>query len=138
MKHLERTKTCDPKVVDIHVTELLQEFAAIPKTFKCNCGKSFSHESSLSRHFKTCTYNQTTSDQKYALLQEMQATLLSVQQELCTLKNKVVHTQTHIHGNNVTTINNNTYVVVLNNFGSEDCSHILNDKQFLDDCLIKL
>lgn len=140
VKHLERTKTCDPKLDDVSVSELLKEFAQTTKAFKCACGKSFSHDSSLSRHVKACTYNQID-DQKDLLLQEMQETLHSVQQELCSLKSRFGNSQTHIHGNNnvnnITTINN-TYVVVLNNFGSEDVSHILDDKQFLDDCLLKL
>lgn len=41
--------------------------------------------------------------------------------------------------NNVTTtINQNNYVVVMNNFGSEDVSHVLQDKKFLDECLSTL
>lgn len=156
VKHLQRVKRCEPKLNDADVTDLLSdlEVQASTKPYTCkHCGKGFSHDSSLARHQKVCVHkNKTLSHipdchhtddnhdhcDKDVVIKDLKDKLASIEQQLSCLHSQ--HNQTHITGNNnVTTIHNNTtYVVVLNNFGSEDVSHIIEDQTFLDKCLVTL
>lgn len=138
VKHLERKNICEPKFDDTDVTVLIRECGDKPKKmYECMCGKSFDHEPSLYRHKRTCSKHIDCKANK-ALIEELQEKLASVEKELCCLKDQC-KSEPHIIGDqynvNNTTINNNTYVVMVNNFGSEDVSHVIEDKQFLDDCL---
>lgn len=55
INHLKRTNICDPTLDDIDVNDLLDELLPKDKPFKCvNCGKGFSHDTSLCRHKKNC------------------------------------------------------------------------------------
>jgi hypothetical protein len=141
IKHLKKRIQCVATINDISVDDLLNE--TIPsvkhKSHQCTfCMKRFSHPSGLSRHKKSCSLN---NDPKDKLIQELQQKLHSFEQQLDDIKGKVSQckneqVQTNITGNNNVTINNNnTYVVVVNNFGSEDVSHVMQDEKFLDDCL---
>lgn len=59
----------------------------------------------------------------------------------CHMRPQTINNNTNIYNNNTTNninnnINNNvTIQLVLNNFGSEDLSHILKDHSFLDQCI---
>ena len=137
MKHLERTNVCDPILQDKDVKELLNEFAPVSKKYKCaSCGKGFSHDSSLCRHKKKCASG--TSDQnenKDDVIQALGEKLSIFEKRLSSLQ-RCDNQTTNVTGNNNVTMNNgNTYVVVLNNFWSEDVSHVIHDKKFLDECL---
>ena len=138
LKHLERTNVCEPTLTSIDVQELLLEFAPTTKPYTCCCGKGFSYESSLSRHRKSCILRKKP-DSKDVLIEELKEKLAQAEKQIDTLK----HQQTsnlvpqHVIGdyNNINNTVNNTYVVMVNNFGSEDISHVIEDKEFLDDCL---
>lgn len=140
IQHLEKKKICDPKLNDIDVNDLIAECKEqAQKTYSCICGKSFKHEPSLYRHKRTCVMH-TDIEKNRSLIEELQEKILSVEKEICHLKSQSKNepSQPHIIGdnNNVnSTVNNNTYVVVVNNFGSEDVSHVVEDQKFLDDCL---
>ena len=104
-------------------------------TYKCSCGKEFSHASSLSRHKKTCDGKNVMTE-----IKELKEQLQSLSQELTEYK------QT-----NKTTTNNNTYISVKNhinyikdNYSSapplqklEDYS-VIEDDQLLDDLIYHL
>jgi len=137
-QHLEKKNVCEALLNDIDVETLLEEVkpSVKSKLFKCpDCKKGFSHPSGLSRHKKTCTKHD---DNVNSAINELKEKLASVQQELDTLRSQQTHgiQTTHVTGDQNITINNcNTYVMMLNNFGSEDVSHVIEDKAFLDKCL---
>lgn len=90
IKHLEKANTCKAKLMDIDVTNLIHELTYKTKEYKCLCGKSFSHDSSLSRHRKSCkTKNDclvNVIDPKDKLIQELQQKLHSFEQLKCWMR----------------------------------------------------
>lgn len=59
---------------------------------------------------------------------------MAYREELNELKRQIEILKQRDH----VTVNNNTVVVILNNFGSEDVSHVIQDKSFLDECISSL
>ena len=120
IRHLEKKKTCEALYQDLPIDELLKEYCQTKlKTHRCElCNKSFSHSSGLSRHKMTCVESNAVT-----VLKEK---LASVERQLTTLQEQQID-----HSSNIS-INNTYNIVMLNNFGSEDVSHVLQDKQFLD------
>ena len=138
VKHLKKKKVCEVVIEDISVDELLKDVqpSVKPKTFRCvDRDKMFSHSSGLSRHNKTCL-NKNNNE----LIQNLKEKVEFFEKRLRSLQNQPTSCEnktTNVTGdNNHVTINNgNTYVVVLNNFGSEDVSYVVQDKKFLEGCL---
>lgn len=145
IKHFEKKKLCKAKLEDIDVNELLHELRPVVKEkfHQCSrCNKQFAHPSGLSRHKKYCSHDneldrefhkgvffKLKSEMRDELKEELKKEIIAELQS----QSKYEH-QTHVTGDN-NTIYQNSYIVVLNNFGSEDVSHVIDDKLFLDDCL---
>lgn len=99
---------------------------------ECENGRTDHHNSDIDRN-------------KDEVIEDLKEKLALAERQIEHLKQqKIIHegTQTTtVFGdvNNVTTtINQNNYVVVMNNFGCEDVSHVIQDKKFLDECISKL
>lgn len=152
LKHLQRINVCEPKLESIDVNDLLKNLEHhTSKPYLCtSCGKGFSHDSSLSRHKKKCVVktdpiNEQLSqpnecqnikdDNKDLIIEDLKEKIAIMEKQLQLLQSR--QHQTNITENNNVTINN-AYVVVLNNFGSEDVSHVIEDKSFLDKCIVAL
>lgn len=139
LKHLEKKKVCESILEDINVEDILKTVRPIVKTksHQCKrCKKQFSHPSGLSRHKKTCVKTDDINEIKERFRQEVIDDVVhDIKNEL---RREITEELKKNMSNNNVTINNNTYVVVLNNFGAEDVSHIIEDNDFLDKCLSTL
>lgn len=112
------------------VEELLSKmiFERTNLKFECvGCHKKFRTKSNLNQHSDHCKL--------VDIMTEDQTDPLILWKKIDDLEKKIDTLQTNITINNPT-INNNTIVVVLNNFGAEDTTHVLNDVDFLDKCLL--
>lgn len=153
--HFLKKKTC-PNTLNCAKTieELVKGMEKLDRTsfrFICgHCQKKFRTKSNLNQHSPRC---KSVSRNKRAdftdgvkmeeihidstlLIEAQRQEIRALKQQIELLKRSNVSTIDERVTNNVTI--NNTYVVVLNDFGSETTSHILQDKKFLDKCLLSL
>ena len=148
-KHLTRKFTCDPLLCDDSVQTLLNALPNVSnkeKSFCCDeCDKQFTSRSGLFSHKKkqhSAEINNGITNQivvrnyvdELEMMKEKYERLENRQKELETI------IQTRM-GNTIATIgsnNNNNSIqnIIINNFGSENTSHL--SKDFLDDCMKKL
>lgn len=154
--HYKRKKACD----NIHnssksTSELLESTGNINRSQYtlscCNCLKKFATDKTLQQHKDRCKVDPVSRERK-ELEEELKTladqmsqtddindknTLLQKINEITNrLSNNPINCSQTIGTQNNVYINN-TYVV-LQNFGSEDVSHVINDKEFLDSCLKSL
>lgn len=147
--HYNKKKTCRnllncPKSLE----ELLKDVAMMDRTsflFVCvHCQKRFKTKPNLNQHSKRCkasrsdTRPNTHTDSISCELEAHRKEIDDLRKQIELLKS--IHASKEGHVTNNVTINshNNNITVVVNNFGSEDVSHILEDKEFLDKCLLSL
>lgn len=132
LKHLQTKKHKKGQILQ-NATESMQK---VPKLFTCECGKTYSHHSSLYKHKKSCKKNQIqvidNVDYKSMFLEivkenkEMR-TLLSKQQEQIT---EIIPKM----GNNINNNSNNNIKQKfnINLFLNEKCKDALSIDQFID------
>ncbi len=131
-KHLSRKNECEAIHELIPRIDLINEIYPLKeKNYTCICGQSYFHHQGLSSHQKTCNYKKI----KEELKEEFQ-------EELSELKNKVKvlednnssinNINNNSHNNSHNTNSNNTNMIVINSFGSEDLSYIT--PALLDKC----
>lgn len=125
--HLLRETPCDDRLESGMTPEqILDKFDALRNDYEyiCNgCEKKFKQYKTMWRHRKNCTV--------YSMKQEMK--------ELRSLVTSGAAGSTVVTNSNNTTNNTTTNnVIIINKFGSEDISHVVNDKEFIAMCLQKL
>jgi len=135
-RHLSKEKVCSPTHSQTN-REVLLERLNIKKRdkennpFSCTkCNASFKYSSGLSRHSKDCSVQPPQ-----ATIEQMQQTIQLLQQEVFALKQQPPQNIT-INNNTINnnTINNNI-VVDKRHFTQENIDHIINDHQFMHQCL---
>jgi hypothetical protein len=94
----------------------------------CNCGKKYSHNSTLSQHKKKCIKYQ-----EGKLLLEIVKDVKDMKQSLELLKQKDISTKIVATNTNSNNNNSNNNTIVINNFGREDLTYL--SKPFLENCL---
>lgn len=115
INHLSKKKKCVVLYVDVDVSDILKLVAnrdATPKTFSCSeCDRCFAYASGLCRHMKSHT-------------------------DITNNINSNSHNiETHIQSHNTTTNQPITINQHINVFGKEDLTQVINDKEFLTQCL---
>jgi rubredoxin len=130
--HFQRKKPClDANQCGKTCCQLLEQLSSPSvieeELYKCDgCGMAFQSTQGRSRHLISCKDFE----------------ILNLRREIQELKSKEPSTSNITHNitnNNITTNNNcNNITIVLNDFGSEDVSHVSNDTNFLDKCLREL
>ena len=110
------------------------------KGFVCNCGKSYSHDSSYYRHKKTCmNYNETVSDSdvKNDKLIEY---LVQENKEIKELILEIVKNGTTIthNSNNTTHTNSHNKAFNLQFFLNETCKNAMNITDFVESIKLQL
>lgn len=110
--HINRQKLCEALLSNVSLDDIRKEFEPKEKRFKCECGSSYTHQSSYYRHKKICR----------------------------GLSNN--NTCPSLIGGTSIGINNGTIniqqniVVNVKNFGRENLSHIESNNQLLRSCLM--
>lgn len=129
--HLLRKKICKPLIAEISIEDLRKKYEIDSTTSLCNgCNKAYATQKTLVQHKKKCTkmpeeFMKNITDIKTELNNILdQARILSQQ-----LIEKTQQTT-------ITNINSNITNVVIFDFGKEDLSHILENQDFLKQCLI--
>jgi hypothetical protein len=112
-KHLQKQTSC-PSTFSNKDPSVILEGLAHPKAFHCaHCEKSFGYPQSLARHEKNVHQNITITH---------------------TDSNHHNITENHSNSHNMTNCHN-TVNLHLNVFGKEELGHILNDEEFLTECV---
>lgn len=126
--HLSRKKLCENLLCcQKSNQDLLKELGKDRNSydFECEfCHKKFEKKPYLNQHYKHCKDKRN----------------IEKDNEIQRLKQVISDMKTACANNINITINQNitqtlTQNIVVNNFGSEDLSHVVHDKQFLDNCL---
>lgn len=121
---LNCNKTCEQLLSEITIDRSDFEFACE------HCEKRFEFKRNLTQHYLYCKKkkeadNKSTSD---SIKRE-------VDKEIGSLKKEIIDELKSITPTQNITINVNNVNIMINNFGSEDISHVINDKAFLDRCI---
>ena len=116
--------------------------------FICNCGKSYTHDSSYYRHKKNCTYkNDNIVEEQYETKQETTKNEINFDKELIMMLIKqnaelmeIVKNGTHNTTNNTTTTHTNSHnkAFNLNFFLNETCKNAMNITDFVDSIKLQL
>ena len=94
--------------------------------FNCPCGQFFESKQGLNQHKSFCQESEDLQKQVENLLEENKR-----------LKEQLKNTpQAVVHNNSIT--NNVANTINIYNFGNEDISHVVQDKQFLSKCFAKI
>jgi hypothetical protein len=123
------------------------------KMYLCNCGKTYSHDSSYYRHKKKCNITIVTDsnaesfdkDKLILMLINQNAELIketsefkNIMLEQQTMMMKVLENGTHNTTNNNTTTNSHNKAFNLNFFLNETCKDAMNIMDFVDSIKIQL
>ena len=120
------------------------------KKFICNCGKSYTHDSSYYRHKKNCTYknyNIIEEKEQYETLTKQEATKneINFDKELFMMlinQNKelleIVKNGTMNNSHNTNHINSHNKAFNLNLFLNETCKNAMNITDFVDSIKLQL
>ena len=100
------------------------------KNFQCKkCNKSYRYSSGLSRHEKTCLFNNDNENEEINQIKNQQEQILNLHSLLeKTIEHNNILTS-KIEAKNVTNINNN---LTINLFLNEECKDAMNIKDFID------
>jgi len=120
---------------------------SLPK-FICNCGKSYTHDSSYYRHKKKCTYkNDNIVEEQYETKQETTKNEINFDKELIMMLIKqnaelmeIVKNGSHNTTNNTNTTHTNSHnkAFNLNFFLNETCKNAMNITDFVDSIKLQL
>jgi uncharacterized C2H2 Zn-finger protein len=140
ISHLNKQKTCPPTYNDVPVESIIQQLQQHyleSKKHKCTeCNKCFSYHSGLSRHMKTHVTITNSNNTSTSHSHNTDSHNIENHTHSHNIEN---HTHSHnTTNNNNTTINqpiNINQPITINVFGKEDLTHVVNDKEFLTNCL---
>lgn len=129
LKHLRRVSPCIDinNVISIedYIKELLHKDYN-EKTYDCpHCNKKFNKYQNRHRHLKIC--KEAKKVNKDSIIEDLQNENAKLRAELERQQAPTTHIVNNI-------VNNNTINITLNNFGSEDTSHLTHD--LLSHCLL--
>jgi len=118
------------------------------KLFKCNCGKSYKHQSSLCNHKKKCNYEEkcveiTETNTKPIISQELVLTMINENKELRNQNQELTNTIKELVpqiGNNNTSNSHNTTnnQFSINVFLNEQCKDAINMSDFIKSIEVSL
>ena len=116
------------------------------KLFKCECGKSYKHQSSLCNHKKKCTYEEKCveiidNNTKPIISQELVLTMMNENKELRNQNQELTNTIKELVpqlGNNNTTNSHNTNNFNINVFLNEKCKDAINMSDFINSIEVSL
>jgi len=121
--HLTKVKSCvdrhDDRYQEMRALYLFDDKSKKEKSSKivCKiCNKEFKWKQSLSQHKKICKGIPHDMENRIKLLEEK-------------VSNTVIQGNIHIHNHNTQNL------IIINQFGSEDYSHVIDDKPYLDQCV---
>jgi hypothetical protein len=114
------------------------------KMYFCNCGKTYSHDSSYYRHKKKCNITIVTDsnaesfdkDKLIIMLINQNAELIKETSEFKTMMMKVIENGTMNHSHNTTNSHNKAFN--LNFFLNETCKDAMNIMDFVDSIKLQL
>ena len=129
-RHLIASNICKPTYEDIDRNSLILElYPTKDCKYECDCGKKYSHASTLSTHKKTCNYK--PKDSNYVDTQEAVIMLIEknklLEEEIEKLKK--IPTTSIVNNFDNKVINN----IVINDFGKENIDYI--SEAFVRRCL---
>ena len=118
-----------------------------PLPYKCNCGKEYIYKSGLSRHKKTCNFEESSNIIKNENKDEMKELVFKLIHENNEIKNTLLKENQELRaqvselipkiGNNNTNIHNNQKFNI-QIFLNEHCKHAINMKDFIESIKISL
>ena len=126
--HLKKTKLCDINGEDISRDELLKDLIKEKLTdgYPCKkCGKIFKGSQNRYQHEKKYCNSEIS----------LHTEIEKLKLENDKLRNTISINNSNNNINNNNNNNNNNNIVIINNFGSENTQHIIEDKTFLEKCI---
>ena len=130
--HLQRKKQCKAEKQDVDIQDQFNElFLKELKGFKCKyCDKSYNQRQGKERHQKTCHFlgkEQNKDEDLKEIIMKLLTTNELLQKQIGDLIPKVGNTNNTINNNS-----NNTTNIIINGFGFETITHLIEDPEFFN------
>lgn len=136
--HFRRKKSCkDILNCRIEILDLLNDINS-ELDFECDiCADRFKTKQGLVQHNNICKILEFDKLKKENEILNEEIHKLKLQNNTTINNNNTTNNNT-INNNNTTNNNNTNITLIINDFGNESISHIVDDKQFLEKCMKEL